>query len=537
MMTLLTSNSKKGWPTISRLFLQKNFLRDNLSERSFNWLCLGIPLAVSLVVKLILLSILHQGTINIDGILYINAAKQYAAGNMATGLSIYPMPVYPMLIALTHTMITNWINAGYFISIISMVLATIPLYYLTKTMFGIKEAFWASLIFALLPKMNEWSLYVSRDSLFLLISACFIYVGLKSRQKPDLILFGTTFVLAWTSILIRIEGLVFIIFYAVVLIYDAFTADEQKERHYFKILLWGGVPLVIALITIGFKGLDCIGVNRFDQVFTEFVNLFRGDTFQKYFQIYNFFSEAENHPPFSGWHYNFAALSRHYLLIIYMMGIMEILGKLIFPLSYIPLYQAMKKSFTAQEKYVLWIFFLFIGVVYYSLLTRDFVATRFLMIPAFLLLPWIGYGTNKLWRQRTNTYHKALTMFLVFSLILAPTVKTFCLIGGNDNTIPRAAKWLTKNSTTKQMKIITNNNILPFYAKMETDNNPDWTVHVYKDKDIKGIEPFAIKKEAAIIILKMRIDKNKKMPGFDSFKEITRFTNGKETTAIYIRKP
>ncbi len=509
----------------------------DLDETSLNRLCLGIPIAVSLLVKLILLSILHQDAINMDGILYINAARQYAAGNMAAGLAIYPMPAYPMLIALTHTIIPNWIIAGYFISVISMVLATIPLYQLTKNMFGMKEAFWASLIFALLPKMNAWALYVSRDPLFLLISAWFVYVGLKSSRKTDLFLFGTTFVLAWISILIRIEGLIFIFFYAGVLLYRAVTATDHKGRYYLKLLIWVGIPLGIGLTTLGFMGFHDIGVNRFDQVYLWSVSLFNGDFLNRYFQIYHFFSEAEKHPPFSGWHYNFAALSRHYLLAIYMMGLMEILLKLIFPLSCIPLYIALKERFTAQGKFILWLCFLFIGVVYCSILTRDFVATRFLMMPAFLLLPWVGAGTNKLWIKGTGAPHKTLTLIIVFSLILAPAVKTLSLIGLNDNTIPCAVKWLAENNSTENMHIVTNDKKVPFYAGMETENKPNWNIQVYENNDLKALQTFAMDQKATIIILKRRFKKDHDMPGFDFYEKIATFVNGAKDTSIYARKP
>ncbi|SDT84223.1 glycosyltransferase family 39 protein [Desulfobacula phenolica] len=499
-----------------------------------NWICLGIPLVVSLIVKLILLSILHQATINMDGILYINAARQYAVGNMAAGLAMYPMPAYPMLISLTHKIIPNWIVAGYFISITSMVLATVPLYYLTKTMFGMKEAFWASLIFALLPKMNEWSLYVSRDPFFLLISAWFIYVGLKSSRKTDLFLFGITFILAWTSILIRIEGLIFVFFYAGVLMYRAFAAKEHKGLYFLKFLIWLGVPLGFGLITLGSMGCQDISVNRFNNVYASFVTLFNGDFLNVYFEIYSFFSEAEKHPPFSGWHYNFAALSRHYLLIIYMMGMMEVLIKLISPLSCIPLYMALKERFTAQGKFTLWLFFMFIAVFYYSLLVRDFIATRFLMIPAFLLLPWVGAGINKLWIKRTNAPHKVLTMIILLSLLLAPAVKTFCLIRVNDNTIPCAVKWLAKKSLAEKITIVTNDKKVLFYAGMETEKNPNWNIQVYDNKDFKSIETFAMDQKAGVIILKRRLKKNKEMPCFDFFKEIATFANKTDITAIYV---
>lgn len=508
----------------------------NLDEASLNRLCLGIPLAVSLCVKLILLLFLHQSAVNMDGTLYINAARHFAAGDIAAGLALYPMPAYSLLIALTHTVIPNWISAAYFISITSMVLATIPLYHLTKKLFGMKEAFWACLIFALLPKMNEWSLYVSRDPLFLSIAAWFVLVALKSIRKTGLLLFGSTFLLAWAAILIRIEGLIFIFFYAVILIRQAVTAGEPKGPHYLKLLIWL-FPLGAGLMLIGIMGVHGIRVNRFDQVYKWMVPLFNGDFLNSYFQIYNFLSEAENHSPFSGWHYNFAALSRHYLLIIYMMGIIEVLLKIISPLSFIPLYMTLKRPVPRQGKWVFWLCALFIAAVYYSLLTRDFIATRFLMMPAFLLLPWIGAGTNTLWLKATMASYNLWSRIILVFLIVLPAVMTLNLPRSNDNTIPKVVAWLANNSTAEKVHIVTNAKKVPFYADLETDNNPNWTVAVYENENDMEIESFAINENATILILKKKHRKNKKMLVFDHFKKIAEFETKREMTTVYARIP
>ncbi len=471
-----------------------------------------------------------------DGTLYINAARHFAAGDMAAGLALYPMPAYSLLIALTHTIIPDWISAAYFISITSIVLATIPLYHLTKNLFGVKAAFWACLIFALLPKMNQWSLYVSRDPLFLLIAAWFVLVALKSTREKGLLLFGATFLLAWTAILIRIEGLIFIFFYAVILIRQAVTADEPKGRHYLKLLIWL-FPLGAGLMSLGITGVQGIGVNRFDQVYRWMAPLFNGKFLNLYSQIYNFLSEAENHPPFSGWHYNFAALARHYLLIIYMMGIIQVLLKIISPLSFIPLYMALKRPFPQQGKWMLWLGAMFIAAVYYSLLTRDFIATRFLMMPAFLLLPWIGAGTNALWIKATATSYNLRPRILLASLILLPAVLTLSLPRSNDNTIPKAVAWLSKNSTVEKVNIATNAKKVPFYAGLETDNNPNWTVAVYKNKNYMKIESFAMNQNANILILRKNHRKHKKMPAFNHFNKIAGFETKSEITTIYARTP
>lgn len=484
--------------------------------------------------KLILLLFLHQDAVNMDGTLYINAARHFAAGDMAAGLAVYPMPVYSLLITLVHTVIPDWIWAAYFISITSMVLATIPLYHLTKKLFGMKEAFWACLIFALLPKMNEWSLYVSRDALFLLVAAWFVFIALKSIQETDLSLFGITFLLAWIAILIRIEGVIFIFFYTVILTYQAVTARAPKGIHYLKLLIWL-FPLGVGLMSLGIMGVHGIRVNRFDQIYNWLVSLFNGEFLNLYFQIYNFFSEAENHPPFSGWHYNFAALSRHYLLIIYMMGIIEVLLKVISPLSFIALYVSRKSQFSHQGKWVLWLGIMFITVVYYSLLTRDFLATRFLMMPAFLLLPWIGAGTNTLWTKATMAPYSLRHRIILILIILVPTVMTFSLIRCSNDTIPKAIEWLAKNSTYENVHIVTNADRITFYSKLETNHNQNWTVAVYKNENYMKIEPFAMKQNASILILKTKYRENKEIPAFNHFKKIAEFGTKTERTTVYAR--
>lgn len=497
-------------------------------------------LVISLFVKLILLSTLYQSTINMDGILYINAARQYAAGNIANGLALYPMPGYPLLIALFHILIPDWIFAGYMISIMSMVLAIIPLYCLTKYMFGMRAAFWASLVFAILPKINEWSLYVSRDPLFLFIFAWCIYfaiISIRSIQKTDFVLFWITLVLAWCSMLIRIEAIIFIFFYFGTLIYLAFTNKEQRSHYFLKSLIWAGIPLCISITTFFILGSHGVAVNRLDQVFSELINFFNGNFLDLYSQIYQFFKEAENHPPFSGLHYNFAALSRHYLLIIYILGITGVLIKVIFPLSCIPLYIALKEKLTSQGKFILSIWIVYIGLVYYFLLTRDFLSTRFLMIPAFLLLPWIGSGIDKLCRKINNSSHKKLILFLILALILVPAVKSFELIFFNDNATPCAVKWLAENNMLQKKQIATNDKKLSFYIDLEDEKGTvDRTIHYYNNlKNYTGIEKFALKNNADILLINLHTKNKKKIPDFRFFKKIHTMSGDIDLVQIYYR--
>ena len=69
--------------------------KQSLIDRDSDLLYLGIPICISLLIKVFLLAALFSSPINNNGTLYINAVKQYAMGNFAEGLGHNPIPAYP----------------------------------------------------------------------------------------------------------------------------------------------------------------------------------------------------------------------------------------------------------------------------------------------------------------------------------------------------------------------------------------------------------------------------------------------------------
>jgi len=96
-----------------------------------------------------------------DGIVYINAAREFSQGNFYQGIQIFPMPFYPLLVSLLHSIIPDWLRAEQTISWLSLVLATIPLYQITKTLFDRESALWSITAYSLAPHFNT---YASQDS-------------------------------------------------------------------------------------------------------------------------------------------------------------------------------------------------------------------------------------------------------------------------------------------------------------------------------------------------------------------------------------
>lgn len=511
------------------------------NDNEKDWLYLGVPLLISLVIKLILLAALYNSPINNDGTLYINAAKHYAMGNFAEGLRLYSMPAYPMALAFIHIVIPNWIIAGIFISLASIVLVTIPLYFLTKIMFDNKVAFWTCLVFAILPNMNEWSFKIIRDPLFLLLFISSVYFALRSILEKDFFLFGATFIFAYLATFIRIEGAFFIGFYCLTLIYLTFSDKENRIRFLTRSIIWIGILFFPVLIVLLSADIRSIALNRFDNLSGELLKFISGNFLNRFLRIYDALSEIGSHKPFRDGHYSFITLCRHYMPLIYVLGIIQAIAKIIFPLSLIPLYFGFKNRenrFGNSGKFIFWILILFLGLGYYVLIRRDFIATRWVIIPTILLLPWVGSGINQLFTKAATSLHKKLILFLIVLIILAPTIKTFGLISSRDITTAYTLKWLKAHDKINKVQIVSNNFKDSFYFDLAAQEqaDPNWKIHYYnKRKNSKSIENFALKKNAQIIVFKVKTKDVDKMKGFHYYKNTTTIAGNRYTTFIYIR--
>ncbi len=160
-----------------------------------------------------------------DGVGYIERAQQLA-DNPVQIIKWHP-PGYPFLIMVTHdlsklftkgTSALSWIHSAQFVTILCMLLAFIPLYFIGKLLVGSRDSFLALLIFIFLPYPAELACSVVRGwpyimflsiGLFFLLWAikygkwrAFSIVGLSSGlgclirpESAQLVLYGSLWVI------------------------------------------------------------------------------------------------------------------------------------------------------------------------------------------------------------------------------------------------------------------------------------------------------------------------------------------------------
>jgi len=514
-----------------------NMIMEKVSDWTETKKGLYFILGFSAIIKISALIALSDKAINNDGLLYISAAQQVASGHFKEGLALYPMPLFSLLITAVHFVVHNWVLAGRFLSSTALLVALIPLYMLTSELFNRKAAFWACLLFSLAPAPNIWAVDIIRGPAFVFFFAWAVFFAQRSIRSIKLTDILLTVLFAGISIFLRIEGIIFIPFYVLFIIGLAVVKPRERIALFRNILIWIALPLLGFLIFIVFLGQERVYFNRMDQVVLEAQNIFNFKFLDNYHRIYQELKALEDSSPFTGiGKQNIIAIARHHMSILYLLGLIEGLIKVLFPFFIIPLYYGFKRPFFRNQILILALVTSYLLMVYCYAIKIDFVRARFLLAPAFLLFPWIGSGMERIFAFVKNSSRPKVFAFLfAFIFLIAPIGKTASSFGKHDNVILKTGEWLAEQPGFSTAKIVTNDMRILFYAGRATyaDRGKSFKLYDSLHSDFTGIEKLAESFQADVIIIITSVEKKDTMPEQKYFKKIKEFAGKKKITAIY----
>jgi hypothetical protein len=246
----------------------------------------------------------------------------------------------------------------------------------------------------------------------------------------------------------------------------------------------------------------------------------------------------ETRSPYPKGDQNFAEIARHFMPLIYLLGVLETALRVLFPVWLVPLWFGLRQGLARSGRLVGWVAGAFTLVVYATLIHRDFIQPRFLYAPVFCLFPWIGAGLERLCKALETPLRghpagfpwRTGSFFLAFGLL--PLIYLGLLLSGpEDRVAADAGQWLKAQPATRPLKLVTNDLRIPFYAQRGTDFikfNNIWN-------DYSKLEEYAQGFDLDLIALRLPRDKKHLIPAFKYYKEISTFSGFREYAAIYAK--
>ena len=472
---------------------------------------------------------------NPDGILYINAAREFAQGNFQQGIEIYPMPFYPFLIMLFHHAIPDWIRAAQTISWLSMVLATIPLYLITKKLFGQKPAIWSIIAYSLAPHFNTIASDILRDPLgifMLSLATLFALKSLQEKMVKNLFLASLFSILAF---LCRSEFFLFplflLFFYGVIILIDRKEAFSFGRGFGIFIIIFLFFGTIIWSINDK-NGFQLLGLVKFKTYFRSTTGY---DFLNGYKHIYQLLKNMGNSLPNPSLTGNFAETARHYIWLIYFIALLETAVILIFPTNLFPLYycNSHKEKYHRSHYFILGIILLFTISTYFFLVFSNYIQKRFLIIPIFFLFPWVGSGLHKLY-VKICSYKRAkifaVGLFILLFFIL-PVSKTLSCVGERNLSLKKAGIWIADHIEKKRgVKLLSNDNRIPFFAGL------DKSTLMIDQNNLQKINSLAQKNKIQIIALAFSQKRKNLIPDLENYKILKEFQDRKNIVIIAVDK-
>ena len=487
-------------------------------------------LCLSAFLKIILFTASSGKAINPDGVLYITAAQHIYAGNFKEAINIYSMPCYSIMIAVVYLFIHNWIIAGKIISLISLVLTLIPLYLLINLNFDRRSAFWGCMAFALAPFSNGFVYDIVRGPPFLFFFAWAVYFAQCAIIYKKAHFFFLTSCLFCFLIFLRIESIILIPVFFLFIIYLLISSSKKSFFFSKRLFVATIIPLLIFLLSYLFLVLQYESFNRSDYIVQEIKSLTNCQFLDNYHKIYNQLKEMEKSALYPNGKQNFVEIARHFMPIIYFLGLLEIYLKVIFPLFIIPLFINPVNIFKKSSILILFFIVSYIIMIYYSLIKQDFIQSRFFIAPALLLYPFIGKGiTQMLAISRQSSKPVLFTILFIILFYVPPVLKNAGSIERSKSVIIEAGEWIAQNAELKDCKMITNDIRIPFYAGKKTN----YSLFNLTTTDVAAREHEYVSKKVDIIVIRTSHRKKQLIPDLKHYKIAKKNIGEKKTAVIF----
>lgn len=443
--------------------LESNDWLNRLDARRMLWLLLGLSLIIKISIWV------QSPVITPDGPVYIAQAEEFLRGDWQKGLALNgSLFIYPLLIAGLGFLGVDLIVAGQLLSLLFSVSTVLPLFLLSRRLFDTRVAFWATLAFVVAPSLNEFSVYVMRDPGFLCFFAWAIFFALRAVEEENIRAFFLSLVFAFIAFLFRIEAFFLPFLLVLFICFQALFRRKWRTRFIKKV----GLFLLLSLLTgvlAGWAFSDRIfRFNRLGVIVSMMKMPLNKGVFGYDPRVQEELRKMEKVIPMGAVDNDFAEIARENIRLIYFIGLLANVKKVLYPAFFVACLAGLVlfRKYRNAHGLFLWLTASYLLVLYLYLLHRGFIETRYVYVPVFLLLPWVGFGIERILTRlnRINRLPRFAPLLLVSVLFLVPGVESATEVKRQLISAKEAGLWLAVRPEINVGTLIANQREIAFYA-------------------------------------------------------------------------
>jgi 4-amino-4-deoxy-L-arabinose transferase-like glycosyltransferase len=193
-----------------------------------------------------------------DGAFFISLAQRIERGVQQVETQ-YDLNIYPLVLSWLHRVGLDWETAGELWGVLCGSLAVLPLFGWARRQFGQRVAVTACLLYAVHPKLIEWTPEILRESTFWLLLATYVYCLYRAVTEVRLRFFVACGVLWSLAVNTRFEAWFLLLPAVLWTLWRWFALQQAKARLLLGMaLLVACYPLVMLLLlrAAGYDGWE-----------------------------------------------------------------------------------------------------------------------------------------------------------------------------------------------------------------------------------------------------------------------------------------
>ena len=225
-------------------------------SRNRDFILVILLTVIALVLRLISLHYYHFIGVDggVDGVGYAISGKNLFSG---LGYSIQGVPqvvlhpLYSILVGVSWLFTQNLEFSGQIVSVIAGSLLVIPVFYLTRGMYGRKAGFWTAIFVVICPPLIFGSTEVRLASLYTLLLSATIAIGWKALGSKYLVWWAFTGLMLALCYLTRSEAIMFLpIFLLLCLLLSKFKISYSSSI--IKLIVLRSAVLIAVFVLVSF---------------------------------------------------------------------------------------------------------------------------------------------------------------------------------------------------------------------------------------------------------------------------------------------